>query len=167
MTSEQAAFLRDVFLGSYGMEAGTAKKVIANVPEDKSDYRPDAKSMTAKELAWHIPSTEMFFLSGIAAGEFKMDGEPGMPAGVSTIADISAWYDKTIPALLDGVKAMSGDVLAQDLSFFGMMSMPRVSYLSLMNHHSVHHRGQLSAYLRPMGAKVPSIYGPSADEPMR
>ena len=58
----------------------------------------------------------------------------------------------------------SGDACAKVLDFFGMMQMPAVVFLQLCIKHSVHHRGQLSAYLRPMGGKVPSIYGPSADE---
>jgi len=56
--------------------------------------------------------------------------------------------------------------LAQDITF-AMWTQPAVTYLSLDMSHGIHHRGQLSAYLRPMGAKVPSIYGPSADEPLQ
>ena len=61
---------------------------------------------------------------------------------------------------------MPGEKLAKDTPFFAGMELPNVIYLGLMNRHGVHHRGQLSTYLRPMGAKVPGIYGPSADEPM-
>jgi len=53
------------------------------------------------------------------------------------------------------------------IPFFGVMEMPAVAYLNFMNLHTAHHRGQLSTYLRPMGSKVPSIYGGSADEPFK
>jgi uncharacterized damage-inducible protein DinB len=61
---------------------------------------------------------------------------------------------------------LPGDKLTQNLSF-GPMNFPAVMFLDIMNRHSIHHRGQLSTYLRPMGSKVPAIYGGSADEPMK
>jgi uncharacterized damage-inducible protein DinB len=56
--------------------------------------------------------------------------------------------------------------MTQIVDFFGMMKQPTVAYLGIANNHGIHHRGQLAAYLRAMGSKVPSIYGGSADEPM-
>ena len=61
---------------------------------------------------------------------------------------------------------MPADRLVATVDFFGMMQMPGVKYLGFANNHSMHHRGQLAAYLRAMGSKVPAIYGASADEPM-
>ncbi len=63
--------------------------------------------------------------------------------------------------------AAAACLLAAKIPFFGVMNEPLVAYLNMMIVHSVHHRGQLSAYLRPMGAKVPDIYGGSADEPFQ
>ena len=78
MNPEQAAFLREVNLGVQGYESATTRKVIAAVPEDKSSYTPDSKSMNAKALAWHIASAEAFFLNGILSGKFEMgEGDPG------------------------------------------------------------------------------------------
>jgi uncharacterized damage-inducible protein DinB len=62
---------------------------------------------------------------------------------------------------------MSPETAAQVTDFYGVMQMPAIKYMNFLIKHSVHHRGQLSAYLRPMGGKVPSIYGGSADEPMQ
>ena len=64
------------------------------------------------------------------------------------------------------MKALTPEHLATEIDFFGMMKMPAVALISMAIRHSVHHRGQLSSYLRAMGGKVPGIYGPSADEPM-
>jgi uncharacterized damage-inducible protein DinB len=66
---------------------------------------------------------------------------------------------------LEQVKAMTPEQLATEVDFFGVMKMPAVGLLSMALRHSIHHRGQLSSYLRAMGGKVPGIYGPSADEP--
>jgi uncharacterized damage-inducible protein DinB len=81
-------------------------------------------------------------------------------------ADCAARYRETIPALVEQVKAMTPEQLATEIDFFGLMKLKAVSLVSMAVRHSVHHRGQLSSYLRAMGGKVPGIYGPSADQPM-
>ena len=78
-------------------------------------------------------------------------------------ADAVSRYKEKVPAALDRVRAMSGEKLADIIDLFGMIKAPGVNFLAMAIKHSVHHRGQLSTYLRPMGGKVPGIYGPSAD----
>ena len=68
-----------------------------------------------------------------------------------------------VPAALARVRAISGEQLCNPIDFLGAMKAPGIMYLSMALKHSVHHRGQLSAYLRAMGGSVPGIYGPSAD----
>ena len=72
-------------------------------------------------------------------------------------------YKDKVPAALNRVRAMSGEQLTKVLDLFGGMQAPGVNFLAMAVKHSVHHRGQLSTYLRPMGGTVPGIYGPSAD----
>jgi len=163
MTTEQAQFLAQVSLDDFEAEARTTRRVLAAVPDDKGDYSPDPKSMNALTLAHHIASAEVFLLEGIAARKFG-GGEEGIPAEIKTPADVVAWYDARLPAAVAKVKAMSGEDLATEVDFYSVLNLPAVRYVSFVTRHSVHHRGQLSAYLRPMGAKVPSIYGPSGDE---
>jgi uncharacterized damage-inducible protein DinB len=79
-----------------------------------------------------------------------------------TPSDAGARYQDRIPASIARVRALSGEALLQPVDFFGTM-LPAVVVLSVMVRHSIHHRGQLSTYIRPMGGKVPSIYGPTAD----
>ena len=86
-----------------------------------------------------------------------------MPANAS-VQDMLAQYDR-IPARIEQLKKLSGDDLAKVVSFFGVMQLPNVMYVSFLSNRSIHHRGQLSTYLRAMNAHVPSIYGGSADEP--
>lgn len=78
-------------------------------------------------------------------------------------ADAIVRYEKHVPGALDRVRAMSGEQLANVIDLFGMVQAPGVNFLAMAIKHSVHHRGQLSTYLRAMGGKVPGIYGPSAD----
>jgi uncharacterized damage-inducible protein DinB len=78
-------------------------------------------------------------------------------------ADAAARYKVKVPAALNRVRALPGEKLTTVVDLFGIVQMPLVNFLSMASKHSVHHRGQLSTYLRPMGGKVPGIYGPSAD----
>jgi uncharacterized damage-inducible protein DinB len=84
-------------------------------------------------------------------------------AQFKTVAEVVAFYERELPATLAAVKAMSAEDLTRAVDYFGMMQLPAVSFLGLANNHSIHHRGQLAAYLRALGSKVPDLYGPSAD----
>ncbi|MCU1236840.1 MAG: DinB family protein [Candidatus Solibacter sp.] len=163
MQPDQATFLLNaVYLPGLKNEQGLTKRVIEAIPTDKGDYRPDEVSKSALELAWHIVATEMRFLDAVAAGEFDFTPTP-RPQNVRTSADIVAWYAANFEPRLEAVSKLSTDQLTKVVDFRGMFQLPAVTYLNFVLHHSVHHRGQLSIYLRPMGAKVPSIYGESFD----
>jgi uncharacterized damage-inducible protein DinB len=138
------------------------RQIIKAIPVDKGDYRPDPVSKSALELAWHIVAAEHRFLDGIATGEF--DFTPNhRPDDVRDSAGIAEWYGKTFDADFARVSKLSGDQLVRIMDFRGLFSLPAIAYVQFNLHHSIHHRGQLSTYLRPMGAKVPSIYGESYD----
>ena len=166
MQPEQTAFLLSLDAGVCEYEFPITVKVLAAIPAGKEQYSPDAKSMNALELAWHIASSEGWFLEGIARGQFPSE-EGHRPAEITTVVQVVEWYNENAPAALAKVKALSPEQLAKPIDFFGLLNAPAVGYLSIMIRHSVHHRGQLAAYLRPMGGKVPSIYGGSADEPFQ
>lgn len=163
MTSEQAVFLRDFLLQGIEGEFATTKRVLAAVTDEHSDYRPDPKSRTARELAWHIVVTEVMFFNDIARGSFEGSmEEPANPT--KNTAELVAYYETNFKAGVEKIKQLTPEQLAATIPFFGVMNFPAVQYLTFLHNHSVHHRGQLSAYLRAMGSKVPAIYGPSGDE---
>ena len=163
MTSDQATFLLNGSLlpGLKG-ESRITKTVIEAIPAEKIDYRPDEISKTAMQLAWHIVATEMRFMEAVLAGGFDLTPQP-MPESIKTPADLTAWYTENFDQRVEKVTALSPDQLLKIVDFRGMFQLPAVMYLGFVIHHSIHHRGQLSMYLRPMGAKVPSIYGESYD----
>lgn len=164
---DEAKLIAGYTLANYENERMTTRKVIESIPCGQEGYAPHDKCMCSLKLAFHIASAEKFFLDGVANGTFARGGGE-MPESIKTAADVVAWYDANLPASIDAVKALPGEAIAQTIDFFGMMQAQALFYLTLMVNHSVHHRGQLSAYLRPMGAKVPGIYGPSGDsEPMK
>lgn len=138
------------------------KQVIEALPISKGDYRPDPNSKSALELAWHIVAAEHRFLDGIAAGQF--DFTPNhRPEDVKNSADIAAWYGKTFDADIARVAKCSGEQLTKILDFRGIFQLPALAFVQFNLSHSIHHRGQLSTYIRPMGGKVPAIYGESYD----
>jgi uncharacterized damage-inducible protein DinB len=161
MTNESAKIISDYLIGHLRQETATTRKVLAAVPAENTDYKPSEKCMGGLQLATHIAAAEAFFLQGVIDGAFNWS-QPDL----KTPAEVVAWYDEKIPALLDKVAALPGEALAKNIHF-AIFDLPAVEYLALDLKHSIHHRGQLSAYLRPMGGKVPSIYGPSADDPIK
>src|ERR1700758_4671457 len=155
---------RAMMLDGISREAEITKRVIGAVPDAKSDYRPDPHARTAKELAWHLANTDVQFLDGIADVNFSMSNPEHKP---QTSAEVVAWYDENIKRGIARVAAMTTEQLLTPVEFFGVFNLPAVLYLGFLNNHSVHHRGELATYLRPMGSKVPSIYGGSYDEPFQ
>lgn len=149
-------------LSVWERERETTKSVLAALPDGRPEYAPDPKSMPALKLAFHVVSSEKWFLDAIAAGAFSGPGA-AMPEEVKTGADVAAWYEANVPASIAAVKALPAEAFNRQMDLFGKMQAPAYAFLSLMQNHAIHHRGQLSAYLRPMGGKVPAMYGPSAD----
>jgi uncharacterized damage-inducible protein DinB len=162
LTPDLAKFMLSLHLPSLQVEHQTTKRVIEAIPLDKGDFRPDAVSKSALELAWHIVAAEKRFFSGIPAGAF--DFSPiNRPENVRNSADIAKWFDETFAANLAQIERCTGDQLVRIMDFRGMFQFPAIAYIQFALNHTIHHRGQLSMYLRPMGAKVPSIYGESYD----
>ena len=162
MTPDQAKFLLALTLPIIKTEHETTKRVIEAIPLDKGDYRPEPVAKSALELAWHIVAAEHRFLGGVCVGKFDFTPN-NRPESVNNSVKIAAWFDESFNANLKQIEALSGEQLTKSIDFRGMFQLPAVSFLQLSQNHSIHHRGQLSTYLRPMGGKVPSIYGESYD----
>jgi uncharacterized damage-inducible protein DinB len=159
MTPEAAQEILQFLLPQLQQESATTRKLLAAVPADHCDYKPSESCMTGLALAGHIALSEVFFLRGILNGAFEWKA-----IDFQTPAEALAYYDENVPALIAEIGNMPGEKLAQPITF-AIWAEPAVAFLNTALKHTIHHRGQLSSYLRPMGAKVPSIYGPSADEP--
>src|SRR4030088_44344 len=111
LTPDQAKFLFATTIPIIKNEHATTKKIIEAIPLDKGDYRPDAISKTALELAWHIVAAEKRFLSGIPAGAF--DFNPiHRPESITNSAGIAAWFDESFAANLQKLEGLGGEPLA-------------------------------------------------------
>jgi uncharacterized damage-inducible protein DinB len=169
MNAEHAKFLADYLAGLIERESDATAKVLESVPDAGKDYKPDPKSRTAWELATHLATADVWFLQSVIDGAFSWDPEGAKQAAAQfgSVKDVVAFYKRELPARLATLRAMPGDKLARPVDFFGMMQQPAAWFIGMANNHSTHHRGQLAAYLRAMGSKVPPIYGDSADYPMQ
>jgi uncharacterized damage-inducible protein DinB len=166
MDSQNAKIVADFLAADFSNEIATTLRVLQAVPGTHLDYRPDEASKTALGLVRHLTLEDEWLLNCVADGEFTSPPDDSDACGVMSPADAVARYQEKVPAALDRVRAMSPEQLAAVIDLFGMIQAPAVGFLAMAIKHSVHHRGQLSAYLRAMGGKVPGIYGPSADTQM-
>ena len=140
-------------------ESQTTRKVLARIPEG-SHYRPDPKSRTAQEIAWQIVCEEKMIIEALETGRAEWS-PPEMPA---SMADVLAEYERQAERMPERWQALSDAQWQGDLEFFGARRHAAPMAWSFL-FDIVHHRGQVTTYLRPMGSTVPQVYGPSADEP--
>lgn len=159
----EAKTVADFLVAGFEREAETTVRVFEAVPSGQLGYRPDSKGRTGLGLLRHIALEDPWLLTCIAEGTFTPPPDDSDACGVMGPADAIARYRRNLPPALARIRAMSGERLAGTLTLFGTITMPPVAFLAMALKHSVHHRGQLSSYLRAMGGKVPSIYGPTAD----
>lgn len=157
---------REQFINAWEKEFKTTLKVLKSYPADKPDLQPHAKCPTAKELAWRIVGEEPVLINGALTGTFDFQNIPKPPA---TMAEVISTYEKSHGELVDKVKRSSDADFNKMIKFMvapktmGDVRSGDIHWMMMMD--TIHHRGQFSVYLRMADAKVPSIYGPSADEP--
>ena len=156
---------RTLFLQFWEKEAAATRKVISRIPEG-STYRPDPKSRTAREIAWLVVREEKILAEGLHKGMLEWQ-EISAPA---TMKEVLSTYDtehETATKTLKGLSAANWERVVPFM-YQGQEVMKESGSGNAWGFllDIIHHRGQLSTYLRPMGATVPQIYGPSADEPM-
>jgi uncharacterized damage-inducible protein DinB len=163
MDSNQTKTIADFLITDFESEMQTTLRVLRAVPNDGLAYQPDSKSKTGLGLLRHITLEDEWLLNSIADGAFAPPPDDSDACGIMNAADAVARYKTKVPAALERLRAMSGEQLSSIIDLLGLIQAPGVNFLAMTIKHSVHHRGQLSAYLRAMGGNVPGIYGPSAD----
>ena len=165
MTPQEAKSIAEFLVADLENEVGITTGVFAAVPQDRLDYTPDPKSKTALGLVRHITLEDEWMLNSVCDGKFEPPPDDSDACGIMTPAQAIEQYQARMAKAMARVRTLSGGDLVRTVDLMGMIQMPAVSFLSMALRHSAHHRGQLSTYLRPMGGKVPGIYGPSADTP--
>jgi uncharacterized damage-inducible protein DinB len=163
LTAEHAhLFVQHLLLPVLKNESRTTKSVIAAVPSQNLDYRPHQYSKTANELLRHLAAADNFLLKSVIDGIFVPESVT-IPESVTNPADVAEWYEQTHASHCAALSKLPPDNLVKILDFRGRVQSPAYVFLQSGLAHAIHHRGQLSTYLRPMGGRVPVIYGESYD----
>lgn len=154
------------FLETFRREHEKTMKVLRAFPTDKGDYRPHERSNTVRDLAFTFVM-EQRLISRALQDQLKLGGQTPKPTG-----DLAAMIELFEREYADLVGLMES---GGDKQFSGTVEFPtrpgklghwdKMDFSWFMLHDQIHHRGQLTVYLRMLGAKVPAIYGPSSDEP--
>ena len=157
---------REFFLTRWRQEYPTFVKVLRAVPADKLAYRPDAVTRSAGELIWLQVQEKQCWSELLETG--KIDWKPTEP--IWSLDEMICAYEKAHSELAPALERVDEQTWNEKLTQFVMdgrvyfeVPLGEMFWLGLFD--AIHHRGQLSVYLRPMGGRVPSIYGPSADDP--
>lgn len=161
----------DHFLPEFMCEMGTARKVLERCPEEKYDWRPHERSMAMGDLATHIVQMLGFIPLVMVADSFDYapGGQPPKRTPAKTRKELLERFDTAVASAQEALAGATDESLGKTWTLLmngqTIFSLPRAGVLrSFMLNHIIHHRGQLSVYLRLNDVAVPSIYGPSADE---
>lgn len=160
----------DPFIQEFQQEANATKRCLAALPESKFDWKPHEKSMSLGALASHIAEAPQWGISVLKQDSFDMDPATYKPWLAGSGEELMAKFEETKAALLAAMDGATNDELVAmwKFSINGEVKMqaPRAAMLhGMIMNHLYHHRGQLTVYMRLLGIPVPSVYGPTADEP--
>lgn len=164
--------ITDALLPEFDQEMKSTRKCLERIPADKFSFKPHPKSFDMGSLAIHIATMLGWGVTTLQSDSFDyapVGGEPYVPPVAKTNADLLAMFDKNAADFRAALAATENDAMMKPWSLMAggkvMFTMPRVAVVrGMILNHIVHHRGQLSVYLRLCDIPVPSIYGPSADE---
>ena len=153
-------------LAVFERETAITRKVLSVYPADQAELRPHPRSRSARELAWMF-TTELGLVNLVLQPDFRMPAAP--PPAPDAWAEVLSAFEQTRTQVLESLRRARDEDLSAMVPFMtgpkqmGEMSRAQIAWFLL--HDQIHHRGQLTVYLRLAGGKVPSIYGPSGDEP--
>lgn len=163
--------IRDALLPEFDQEMATTRRLLERIPDDKFSFKPHPKSMDMATLATHLSDMTGWAVETIGKDSFDLAGfDPSTRKIAASRAELLERFDKAAASARAALATAENDQLMQPWSLKSgetvFFTMPRVAVLrGFVFNHCIHHRGQLSVYLRLNDIPVPSIYGPSADEP--
>ena len=158
------------FLSEFEIQAPLTRKFLERVPESKLTWKPHEKSMTLGRLAGHIAEIPGRISGILEPDEYDFSAGGMTPHTATSAADALAVFNQGVTQASERLKNQTTErLLATWRMRKGgqlLLELPRFGAIrSLLLNHLIHHRGQLSVYLRLQNVPLPSIYGPTADEP--
>ncbi len=166
---EQAMTLGQMMAAELRQEAVSTRKMLERLPADKFAWKPHDKSMSLASIAGHV--VEMLIWTGatLEADELDFAKSQFQPKTYTSAAELVADFDRNLNAAVEALSAVPDEAMGENWSLRNgeqiFFTMPKAVVLrSMVINHIIHHRGQLSVYMRLLDVPVPSVYGPSADE---
>jgi uncharacterized damage-inducible protein DinB len=162
--------LADALLPEFDHETGLTRRLLERLPDGRADWKPHARSMSLGRLSAHVCEVLAWLPRAVTTTEYNWDStQPYEPRVCETRADTVAFFDEAQKAARAALAGVSDGELMQPWTFKKdgqtVFSMPRVGIVrGMVLNHLIHHRGQLSVYLRLNDVPLPGMYGPSADE---
>jgi uncharacterized damage-inducible protein DinB len=152
-------------------ESATTRRLLERVPEDKFSWKPHEKSMTLGRLASHLAELPALLVNALTADEIDFASGDYKPFAASSVEELLEKFDANISEGVERLKGTADERMFETWRMRRgeqvMFELPRVAVVrGVVLNHVVHHRGQLSVYLRLLDVPLPSIYGPTADAPM-
>ena len=155
------------FLNAYRRESAITRKLLRAYPAEQSELRPHERSNSARQLAWTFVVEQVLMLRALGGGPVLTGG--GFPPPPDSWEEIVDRFEHDGEAVEHALEEASDATMHGVVQFFvgpkEVGDYATADFLWFLLHDQIHHRGQLSVYLRMAGGRVPSIYGPSADEP--
>ena len=153
------------FLDVWNEEAAKSAAMLRSLPEGQYDFRPDAGGRSLGELGWHLAETDAYMTWGIERGAFEMGSKPAGIERPKTIAELAPGFERVHADAVERVKKLNGADLDRQMTFFtGNQVTIRQILWTMLLHHQIHHRGQLSVLCRLAGGVAPAPYGPNREE---
>lgn len=159
----------EMLLPEFDHEMAGTRKVLARVPFERAEWTPHPKSFTLGRLANHIGRIPNWGFVAMTESEFDFANPAPVAPPAATTADLLALFDEKVAAARAEIAAASDVAMAEPWTLRNgehvLFTLPRAVVLrNLVFNHAVHHRGQLTVYLRLLDVPIPGLYGPSADE---
>jgi uncharacterized damage-inducible protein DinB len=161
--------IKDALLPEFDHEMATTRRVLERVPEDRADWKPHEKSMSLGRLAGHVAEIPGYAIATLTSDGFDIAAGGYKPSEFTSREQALADFDQKVAQARAALEATSDEAFARTWTFRNgetvVFATPKAgAYRSVAMNHLIHHRGQLTVYLRLLGVPLPSVYGPSADE---
>ena len=160
---------KEQFLAAYDKEHGITMRVLRAFPPDRADLQPHPTCRTARELAWIFVMEQGMLERALTTGFDWSKAPQAPPPAPESFGAIVETFDAGQKRIAEIVRGMPDERFSETVSFFvapkTLGDIPKLQFLWFVLSDQIHHRGQFSIYIRMAGAKLPSIYGPTADEP--
>ena len=152
-------------------EAAATRRLLERVPEDKLSWKPHEKSMPLGRLATHLAELPEWGVSALAVDEFDVSpagGEPFVPTQLRSVSEIVELFDSNLGKFVEILGSTKDEAFSEPWTLKAggqdIFTEPRLAVLRMTLNHIIHHRGQLTVFLRLCDVPLPGTYGPSADD---